>query len=206
MCHLCTKQFEPLFNLRPFLTCQVHAVQARERELDNSDTKGFYQWSSMAFVELHTSQWDIVTNTQNTNANANANPNANANANANPNLFAHYAIDLAYWIIDVHNILQRTRNTGYAFEGIVHAYEAARQTGDTKAMAKFASTVDTGLWKLTSWQVSGPNQNPYLTRATQIAEVAVGGVLNHRKEPTIRIDVTQHQMHAVVLALKYLYP
>jgi hypothetical protein len=29
---------------------------------------------------------------------------------------------------------------------------------------------------------------------------------NHDKEAPLRIDVTQHQMHAVILALRYAYP
>jgi hypothetical protein len=37
---------------------------------------------------------------------------------------------------------------------------------------------------------------------------AVSEVLsnNHNKEAPLRIDVTQHQMHAVILTLKYVYP
>lgn len=33
--------------------------------------------------------------------------------------------------------------------------------------------------------------------------MAIGGVQNHRSESALRIDVTQHQMHAVVLARRY---
>ena len=36
-------------------------------------------------------------------------------------------------------------------------------------------------------------------------KTAVGGVMNHKEEPYLRIDVTQHQMHAVILAKKYVY-
>jgi hypothetical protein len=31
----------------------------------------------------------------------------------------------------------------------------------------------------------------------------MGGIQNHRKEASLRIDVTQHQMHAVILARRY---
>lgn len=34
---------------------------------------------------------------------------------------------------------------------------------------------------------------------------ASGGIMNHLREPGLRIDVAQHQMHAVVLAKKYIY-
>ena len=34
---------------------------------------------------------------------------------------------------------------------------------------------------------------------------AIGGVQNHRRESPLRIDVTQHQMHAVILAHRYVY-
>jgi len=29
--------------------------------------------------------------------------------------------------------------------------------------------------------------------------------MNHKEEPPLRIDVTQHQMHAVILARRYVY-
>ena len=67
--------------------------------------------------------------------------------------------------------------------------------------------IDTGLYKLTSWQVGGPLQhrNKYLLAHRTRDPLAVGGIMNHCRQAPLRIDVTQHQMHAVILALKYVY-
>ena len=108
-------------------------------------------------------------------------------------------------MIDVHKTLERTRNTAYAYEGIIHAYELARVTGDKNHTEKFASVIDEGLYKLTSWQVGGPIQNEYLQNHTTSDTLAIGGIMNHKEEPPLRIDVTQHQMHAVILARRYVY-
>ena len=32
-------------------------------------------------------------------------------------------MELSDWMIDVHKTLRRTRNTAYAYEGIIHAYQ-----------------------------------------------------------------------------------
>lgn len=41
------------------------------------------------------------------------------------------------------------------------------------------------------------------TEALHDDPLARGGVQNHRCEPSLRIDVTQHQSHALILALRY---
>ena len=43
--------------------------------------------------------------------------------------------------------------------------------------------------------------NPHPTTET----IAVGGVMNAKNEPALRIDTTQHQMHAVVMAMSSVY-
>jgi hypothetical protein len=73
-------------------------------------------------------------------------------------------------------------------------------------------------YKLTSWQIHGPlaDKNEFLKKNPTTDEWAIGGVMNKAKpakrpKPTttyheLRVDVTQHQMHAVTLALRYVYP
>jgi hypothetical protein len=155
--------------------------KALKEDPDSNTTKGFYQWSSMSFYEIYTSGWDDV------------------------DKYADYTIDLAYWMIDAHETLTRTRNTAYAYEGLISAWELARLTSEEDAMIKIGNVIDEGLFKLTSWQVGGPNQNSYLLSHPTEDKFAVGGIMNHRQEPPLRIDVTQHQMHAVILALKFIY-
>ncbi|MEE9194030.1 MAG: hypothetical protein V3U21_05790, partial [Thermodesulfobacteriota bacterium] len=83
----------------------------------------------------------------------------------------------------------------------------AKSENNESAKSTLAFTIDRGLTKLTSWQVGGPleSRNKFLSSFNEFPPVAIGGIMNHRKEPLLRIDVTQHQMHSVILALKYRY-
>ena len=119
--------------------------------------------------------------------------------------YGDYVIDLANWMIDVHKTLKRRRNTAYAYEGIIHAYQLAIQRNDTKHIEKFAHVIEVGLTKLTSWQVGSPLMNKFIRSHPTDNPLAMGGVQNHRREAPLRIDVVQHQMHAVILARRYVY-
>ena len=159
-----------------------HNIQeALQEDPDSSITKGYYQWSSMAFFEIATSGWP------------------------NTEKYGDYVIDLANWMIDVHETLKRTRNTAYAYEGIIHAYQLAVQRNDTQHTKKFAHVIEAGLTKLTSWQVGSPLMNKFIRSQPTHDPLAIGGVQNHRRESPLRIDVAQHQMHAVILARRYVY-
>lgn len=155
--------------------------QALQEDPDSSITKGYYQWSSMAFFEIATSGWP------------------------NTEKYGDYVIDLANWMIDVHKTLERTRNTAYAYEGIIHAYQLAVQRNDTKHIKKFAGVIEAGLTKLTSWQVGSPLMNKFIRSQPTDDPLAIGGIQNHRRESPLRVDVVQHQMHAVILARRYVY-
>jgi UDP-N-acetylmuramoyl-tripeptide--D-alanyl-D-alanine ligase len=74
---------------------RLYVVAARQKDDDSNTTKGFYQWSSMAYFELATSGWSDV------------------------DKYGDWLIELADWMIDVHRTLTRERNTGYAYEGII---------------------------------------------------------------------------------------
>lgn len=158
-----------------------HVVAALKRHPDSDQTKGFYQWGSMSFYELATSGWPDVAQ------------------------YPRRVIDLAYWMIDVHRTLERPRNTGYAYEGIAHAWELARLTNDQPGMAKLDSVIQRGLGRLLLWQVGSPLQNEYLRFHSTTDPRAVGGVMNGAADPVLRIDVTQHQAHATMLVREFLY-
>lgn len=147
---------------------------------DSDLTKGFYQWGSMAFYEIATSNWDLGKQ------------------------FATPVLDLAVWMIDVHKTLARSKNTGYAYEGIVHAYALAKAEKNLALAEKFRCTIFSGLGKLMTWQVGSSKASDYI-KAKQLGDAkGLGGVQNEEQNPILRIDVTQHQMHATILALKYL--
>ena len=155
--------------------------EALQEDPDSSTTKGYYQWSSMSFFEIATSGW------------------------LDTEKYGDYVIDLANWMIDVHKTLRKTRNTAYAYEGIIHAYELAELRSDTEHTEKFARVIEIGLKQLTSWQVGSPLMNTFIRSHPTDNPIAIGGVQNHYRESPLRIDVVQHQMHAVILARRYVY-
>ena len=158
-----------------------YVIEALQRDKDSSTTKGFFQWGIMSFYEMLQTEWEGLDE------------------------YPSIIIDLADWMIDVHRTLDRTRNTAYAYEGIIHAYVTAQQVNDRFHELKFKQVIDEGLYKLTSWQVGGPIPNEYLKNNPTTDPIALGGIMNHKEEPYLRIDVTQHQMHAVILALNHVY-
>ncbi|MHC4470765.1 MAG: hypothetical protein ACYS99_07350 [Planctomycetota bacterium] len=162
-------------------TYRVNVVAALKAHPDSNTTKGFYQWGSMAFLEIHGAGWD---------------PSGR---------FARRTVELAHWMIDVHRTLARRKNTAYAHEGMISAWELARRLGDEASRRKIGSVVDEGLRKLTTWHVGGPVPNEFLTRNPTDDPKAVGGVMNAKDDPVLRIDVAQHQMHAVLLARRFIY-
>lgn len=159
---------------------KLNIEHARDLDEDSDTTKGYYQWSSMAFFELATSDFPDT------------------------RVYGDTLLELADWIIDTHHILTRTRNTGYAFEGITHAYALAKQRGDAR-QGKFACAIDIGLERLIGWQVGSPLATGYTAASGASDPKALGGVQNAATEPGLRIDVVQHQMHATLLARKYVY-
>ncbi len=165
---------------------RLNVEEARLVDPDSDVTKGYYQWSSMAYFELATSDWPQTEK------------------------YGGWLIELADWMIDVHRTLERTRNTAYAYEGIVPAYRMAQIRGDVEHMEKLGCTLEQGLAKLTSWQVGSPIANAFIAKRLSVYgddsdPLALGGVQNHRAEAPLRIDVVQHQMHAVILARRYYY-
>lgn len=160
---------------------QLNIVEALKKDPDSKTTKGYYQWSSMAFFEIATS------------------------GKPDTEKYGDYVIDLADWMIDVHKTLRRTRNTAYAYEGVIPAFELARHRKLEAQAKKFRCVIEQGLEKLTSWQVGHPLANSFIASRPTDDPQAIGGIQNHRKEAPLRIDVTQHQMHAVILALRYVF-
>jgi hypothetical protein len=160
-----------------------YTVDAWAQEHDSDETKGFYQWSSMVFTEYYQARYKDF------------------------ELFGDYVMVLGHWIIHTHEILDRPKNTGYAYEGIISAYTVAKDREHTTALEDFTYTIDKGLYRLTQWQVAGPlaNLNPFLLQHPTDEKIAIGGIMNGRTDSTLRIDTTQHQMHSLMLASSLVY-
>jgi hypothetical protein len=149
----------------------------------SDETKGIFQWACMAFWEYQDAGWK------------------------NADAFGDCVLSLSWWIIHTHRILQRTRNTAYAYEGIIPAYRLAKAYKDQDALNDLAYTIDRGLYELTTWQVGGPLlvRNRFLFDHQTNDPLANGGVMNHKNKPPLRIDITQHQMHSIIQAIEYVY-
>jgi len=93
------------------------------------------------------------------------------------------------------------------FEGIIPALLIAREEKRKDVVSDLEYTIDRALYKLTSWQVGGPlqSENFFLLNNPPKNDNTIGGIMNYKNRPVLRIDVTQHQMHAVILALRYVY-
>jgi len=58
--------------------------------------------------------------------------------------------------------LERNRNTGYAYEGIIHAYVLAKELNDQTSARKFRETTLRALYMLTGWQVDSSIANDFI--------------------------------------------
>lgn len=173
----------PLIEDSAIIMAKRYTIDAWQEDVDSSQTKGFYQWGSMAFWEYQDAGWK------------------------HGDLLGDCMLVMAWWMVNTHQTLARVRNTAYAYEGLIHAYQLARTRNLEQIAGFLAGIIDMGLYKLTSWQVGGPleNSNPFLIEHRTNDLLAIGGIMNHEAQAPLRIDVTQHQMHAVILALKYVY-
>ncbi len=155
---------------------QLNVAQPLAKDPDPDQTKGYYQWGSMTWFELADAGWQAET-------------------------WGPRLVDMAVWMIDDHRTLKRRRNTAYAYEGIVPAWEWARRTNDPR-QRKLACVIHQGLPKLMSWQVGHPLANDFVSRAPDDPRFR-GGIQNAASEAPLRIDVVQHQTHALMLARRF---
>jgi UDP-N-acetylmuramoyl-tripeptide--D-alanyl-D-alanine ligase len=168
--------------LRPKILASAEAmhqkwvVDAMADDPDHPDIKGFFHWGILSYYQIVQAGWD------------------------RRETFAGRAVDLAVWMVDVHKTLVRTRNTGYAYEGIVPAWDLAGRLGRTADRGKLDRTIRAGLYKLCTWQVGSPAANAELRARRPATDRALGGAMNRRFDPVLRNDTTQHQLHALLLA------
>jgi len=171
---------------------ETYTVRAWRKDRDSAQTKGFYQWGSMAFTEYYFAKWKDY------------------------QLYGDITMALGNWMIHVHRTLRKGRNHAYALEGLISSYRIAQDRGDVAAMVDLHYVIDRSLYKLTAWQIGGPlaDQCKFLVDNPTDDPLAIGGVMNAKRsgpfspsdtKHELRIDVTQHQMHAVTMALEYVY-
>lgn len=160
---------------------------------DSNKTKGFFQWGSMAFSEYYQAGWK------------------------DKDLYGDVAVALGYWMIHTHHTLKRRRNHAYAVEGLIAGWTVAHLRGEREAELDLLFVLDRSLHKLGQWQHGGPvaHKNKWLKKNAKEDPMSLGGVMNAAKPSGVdvkkdvshqlRIDVTQHQMHATSMALEDVY-
>ncbi|MBR6057556.1 MAG: hypothetical protein IKP58_05230 [Victivallales bacterium] len=161
-----------------------YTVQTWQPDGDQDLTKGFYQWGSMAFAEYIEAGWE---------------PHAKLAADA--------ALALAWWQIDENQLESKKANVAYAVEGLASAWKIAKMTGRKEAEDRLKPIIDNIMGKLILCQYKGPfmQYNPYLMSLKNVVPEAYGGITAAQNSPLVRIDNVQHQVHATLLMLKYLY-
>ena len=140
------------------------------------ETKAFYQWSTMALYELIGTGWPEF------------------------QPYAKAIFDMTDWELGAHHLVRRKSNVAYALEGLIPAAELARSLGDTDRADRYARAVQQLLGKLLALQIGSATANGFI-RAHDPERRAIGGVQSERSDPVLRIDVTQHQTHAVMQAM-----
>ena len=165
------------------LLAEKYTVEAWKEDVDSDETKGFFQWGAMAFAEYAAAGWKDA------------------------DTIAETAYALAWWCIHEHRIEIRNGNTGYAVEGLLAVEKLARDRGDTDVADRLAHVSSNILSRLITWQFGGPfeDANPFFKEHKEQLR-AFGGIMNRRNSGIIRIDVVQHQLHAMLMALNQLFP
>jgi len=176
-------KLKPRINAALPLLLEKYTLKCWEPGSDSDDIRGFYQWGSMACAEIVEAGW----------------PNAE--------LAAQATLAMAWWQIYDNNIESRDGNTAYALEGLIAAWRIAKQRNDQESMNLIRPVIERCLGRLMVWQVGGPfqKQNTYLNSLPRVHPKAYGGITSALNSNIIRIDNVQHQLHAMLLALEYLY-
>lgn len=150
---------------------------------DPEESKGFSQWGAMAFAECVEAKWEKTAGA------------------------AEAAMALAWWQIYSNKLEARGGNTAYAIEGLIASWRVAKCQQDQKSMALLRAVSERCLGRLMLCQIGGPfhTRNEFFNSLPRIQPRAFGGITAAANSGAIRIDNVQHQLHAMLLAVKYFY-
>ncbi|MBI1373059.1 MAG: hypothetical protein GC159_10040 [Phycisphaera sp.] len=148
----------------------------------------FFQWGAMAYFDMYDAGW----------------PDAAG--------CGQLVVDMARWMArglgwtdDAVLGAQRDANSAWVLEGVIVAREAARRLGHADDAIQLDRAIDDQLYRIMTWQVGSSTANEFLMTHPPASDAAIGGVMRGPSDPVLRIDYTEHQMHAVLLARRYIY-
>jgi hypothetical protein len=164
------------------LLAKKYVIDALRMDPKSELTKGFFQWGCMAFAEYVEAGWKDA------------------------DLMADACLALAWWELRTRGVESKEANTGYAVEGLLAAYKVAKMRGNQEAMSAFRKAIEGMLVEQIAMQVGGPlaQYNHFLLTNRSRPE-AVGGIMSTADSGKIRIDIVQHQVHAMLMAMEILY-
>ena len=163
---------------------QKYTVDAWRPGGNDELTKGFFQWGAMACDQYVCAKWP-----------------------QHAELAADAAIALALWQIHANQLESRKGNTAYAIEGIAAAIHVAQLTKRTDIADELAAVARRVIARLTLCQFQGPfhAMNPRFASLKNPVHAAFGGITDTPNTTVVRIDIVQHQVHAILLLLDTLF-
>lgn len=164
---------------------EKYTVQRWKNCTEDEQTKGFCQWGCLAAAEYLEAGWKPAVQ-----------------------IAKDGALALAWWLVYDNQIALRVSNSGYAVEGLLGAWRVAVVAGDKQSAARLRQVILEIMPRLMTYQYKGPFMacNPTLAALHKAPPGADGGIVNGKGDTVVRIDVHQHQMHAMLLMLKHFFP
>lgn len=152
-----------------------YVLLALRRDHNSRATTGYYQWGTMAMYEIAKAGWLES---------------------------ARYEEIIAYlgdWMCRVRRLARRRNNPAASLEGLVHAYDLAAAGNSRDRQQQYRDTINPCLERMFSLQIGHPRAGEFVQRAPATDPV-MGGCQHWPDKPNLRIDFTQHQLHAGILA------
>jgi UDP-N-acetylmuramoyl-tripeptide--D-alanyl-D-alanine ligase len=142
-------------------------------ERKKSIARGYYQWGTMSFCELIDSNWPD----------------------------AEQYVEPVYYLADMRARSRASdKNQGAILEGLIHAYAVAR-IRDMERAEHYRNLIIRDVQGMLSLQVGNSAALNFLT-GSECDESAIGGFQHYPDNPTLRIDFTQHALHALMLGIR----
>lgn len=141
----------------------------------------YYQWGAMAYFEMDASGW----------------PDRRENMQR--------SVDMASWTARHIRENPPSYNNAATYEGLIAAWAHAERYDDQTLAGPLRVQIEEAMVRLTALQVGGPIPHPFIQSNPPETDMTRGGVLTNTQTQRLRIDVTQHQMMAAMLARQYLF-
>jgi hypothetical protein len=110
-------------------------------------------------------------------------------------------IEPVFYLADMRAFAGAPKNNrGAVLEGLIHAYGVA-STRDEERSQKYRDRIVRDLGGMLSLQVNNPAAVEFMS-GVETDDMAVGGFQHYPEAPTLRIDFTQHSLHALLLGIE----